>query len=68
MKRAIYIDNQGLWYKVQVEVGEPKAKDPSHAHRPLVSEDFYAVLPNDGTPMHMIDIEAAIQKLTARRG
>lgn len=65
MKRAIYIDDKGMWYKVQVAVGEPKPREASHALRPLVTDDFYKVLPDDGTPMHMIDIEAAIQKLVS---
>lgn len=53
----VFIDNNGKFYKAK------SPQDPSHAERPLVSADFLAVLPDDGTGLFMVDIDAAIKAL-----
>jgi hypothetical protein len=57
----VFIDNNGMWYKAK----EPK--ESSHAERSLVTVEFLAVLPEDSTPMHMVDIDAAIAKYVAQK-
>lgn len=49
-----FIDNNGFFYKGTA------AKDPSHAERPVVTQEFMDAMPDDGTPMLIVDIEAKV--------
>lgn len=55
----IFIDNAGFFYKAL----DGKAKDPSHAERPVVTKEFLQALPDDGTPMIASDIDGEVQKI-----
>lgn len=53
----VYVDLNGRFYKAE------ESKDVSHARKPLVTADFLTVLPDDGTAMELLDINAAIENL-----
>lgn len=57
----VFIDDQGLWYKAK------EAKSPSHVERTLVTADFIAALPEDGSGMQVIDVHSKMEKLSALR-
>ena len=56
MSKRVFINNDGLWYKAKAP------KDPSHAERMVVTEEFMQALKED-VPQHLIDIEAKVQQI-----
>lgn len=57
----IFIDNSGFFYKA------PEAKDPSHAERPCITQEFLEALADDGTPMLIVDIEEKVRQILNTR-
>lgn len=60
--KKVFIDDQGLWYKALT------ARSTSHAERPVINKDFLDALPDDGSGMHLVDIDAKIAAMKAARG
>jgi hypothetical protein len=69
----VFIDNNGFFYKAVATTGKKgevipgQAKDPSHAERPCITQEFLQALPDDGTPMLIVDIEAKVQTILSQR-
>lgn len=53
----VFIDLHGKFYKAE------EAKDVSHAHKVLVSEDFLRALPDDGTAIDLLEVDAKVHAL-----
>ena len=60
-RKRVFIDLNGQFYKAL------ESRDKSHAERSLITQEFLEALPDDGTPMYMVDIDTRIQQILDAR-
>lgn len=60
-QKRVFIDLNGQFYKAA------EARDKSHAERSLVTQEFLEALPDDSSPMAMLDINVRIQQILDER-